>query len=69
MSWQKLTIPVSTDAHAEIWLPSRWLSPAEWNQFTAVLEAMKPGLVRDDPAPAGPLPGAERTTIQVRSDG
>jgi hypothetical protein len=46
MSWQKLLIPVSPDTHAEIYLPSRWLTPGEWDQFMAVLAAMKPGLVR-----------------------
>jgi hypothetical protein len=47
MSEQTLLIPVRPDAHAEICFPSRWLTPAEWDQFMAVLEVMKPGLVRD----------------------
>ena len=46
----RLSIPVSPGVAAELLLPQP-MSEDDWEQFMAVLEAMKPGIVKEAPDP------------------
>jgi hypothetical protein len=60
-----LTIPVPDAADITLSWPQR-LTEAQWEHVMAVLEAMKPGLVRPDPEPALPQPAlSERDLAEL----
>lgn len=46
----RLSIPIRPHVAAEMNLP-RPMTSADWDQMMAVLETMKPGIVKDDECP------------------